>query len=565
MNWLRTFLAVPDTSDPNERQRLNSFLRGILLFSVFITALATLFLLIAGSGRAQIMIINGVLSVCLLVMLYLQHRGWLRRVSLMFVILLWGYITFDLIGFGGIRNPISTAYLLLILVGGTLLGQAGAVLTLILSILATLVIVYIEVSGHLPPAIADLTLFQHWISFMTALLGTGVVMVLWQRSINRAISQARIELTERARAESALRQSESKLRSLLAALPDIIIIFDAKGYILEVFTGRSEQMAAMNAEMAGKSIYEMMPEFATRGIQNVLDLAIISGGVEEFQYSMGNSWFEAHAVAFQLDGETRVLWLARNITRQKNAEEEIRLLNSELEERVRRRTAELEAVVQQMEEFTYTVSHDLRTPLRGINGFAGILANDYQNHLPPEGQDYLLRIQRNSLNMGKLIDDLLEFSRLGRKSITQHQIDLAGLCREILRDFEQEISSRSVKITLPELPYARADYDLMKSVMTNLLSNALKFTRRQNNPEIEIGSLRKDGKTVYYVRDNGVGFDMSYANKIFGVFQRLHEDSDFEGTGVGLAIVQRIISKHGGKVWAESQVHEGTTFYFTLE
>ncbi len=565
MRWLRSFLAVPDTSDSTERQRLDVFLRGILVFSLIITSLATLLMSFAGGGQGQILLINGILSACLLVLLYLQRRGWLRRVSLILVLLFWAYITFDLIGFGGIRNPISTAFLLLILVAGTLLGQAGVMLTLILSIASTLAIVYLEISGHLPPAITDLSPLQHWISFVTTLLGSGVVMVLWQRSITRAMDQARADLAERTRAEVALRQSESKLRSLLAALPDVIVIFDARGTIHEVFTGRLEQMAAMSAEMVGKSIHDLMPESATRGIQEVLDRAIIGGGVEEFQYRMGKSWFEAHAVAYLADDETQVLWLARDITRQKNAEDEIRLLNTELEDRVQKRTAEMETVVQQLEEFTYTVSHDLRTPLRGVNGFTGILLNDYKNYLPPEGQELLLRIQRNSLNMGKLIDDLLEFSRLGRKSITQRQVDLAGLCHEALQDFEQDISNRSVKITIQDMPYARADYDLMKSVMTNLLSNALKFTRRKEHPVIEVGSTRKDGKTVYFVRDNGVGFDMNYAHKIFGVFQRLHEDNDFEGTGVGLAIVQRIISKHGGQVWAESEVHEGTTFYFTLE
>ena len=321
----------------------------------------------------------------------------------------------------------------------------------------------------------------------------------------------------------------------------------------------------MNAAIVGKSIDQLMPASAARGVHETLDRAIIGGGVEELQYHMGDFWFEAHAVAYRSDDETGVLWLARNVTRQKNAEEEIRTLNTELEKRVQERTAELEAAAQQLEEFTYTVSHDLRTPLRGINGFTSILLKEYQDRLPPDGQEYLLRIQRNSLNMGKLIDDLLEFSRLGRQSITQRQVDLARLCREVLQDFEQEIAARSVKVAIQDMPYARADHGLMKSVMTNLLSNAFKFTRQRDEPVIEVGSVRQEGKTVYFVRDNGVGFDMSYTHKIFGVFQRLHEDSDFEGTGVGLAIVHRIISKHGGQVWAESKLDEGATFYFTLE
>ncbi|MEW5830243.1 MAG: hypothetical protein AB1846_15220, partial [Chloroflexota bacterium] len=284
MRWLKTILTVPDTSDPTERQRLNSFLRGILLFALFITALATLSLILAGGGQTQILLINGGLLAGLLALLYMQRRGWLRRASLILILLLWGYITFDLVGFGGIRNPISTAFLLLILAAGTLLGQAGIVLALLLSIVSTLAVVYLETNGFLPPVIIELTVLQHWISFITTLLGTGVVMVLWQHSINRAMTQARRELAERARAESALRQNESKLRSLLAALPDVIVIFDAGGIVQEVFTGQSEQMAAMNAAIVGKSIYQLMPASATRSVQETLDRAIIGGGVEELQY-----------------------------------------------------------------------------------------------------------------------------------------------------------------------------------------------------------------------------------------------------------------------------------------
>jgi signal transduction histidine kinase len=240
-------------------------------------------------------------------------------------------------------------------------------------------------------------------------------------------------------------------------------------------------------------------------------------------------------------------------------------MNEELEQRVQERTAELRAANRELEAFSYSVSHDLRAPLRAITGFSSILLEDYAPQLPDEAQRYLHIVGNSAQQMGQLIDDLLTFSRLGRMELRKQPVAPADLVRQVLEDLQAERAGRQVEIKLGDLPPCRAEPTLLKQVFVNLLGNALKYTRRQEAAHIEVGYLEKGGERVYFVKDNGAGFDMQYANKLFGVFQRLHRAEEYEGTGVGLAIVQRIIHRHGGRVWAEAAVDQGATFYFTLE
>jgi signal transduction histidine kinase len=243
----------------------------------------------------------------------------------------------------------------------------------------------------------------------------------------------------------------------------------------------------------------------------------------------------------------------------------LRKMNEELEQRVQARTAELRAANRELEAFTYSVSHDLRAPLRAMTGFSRILLEDYALQLPDEAQSYLRIIDNSAQQMGRLIDDLLAFSRLGRLELTKQPIALADLVRQVLEDLHAEHAGRQVEITLGNLPICRAEPTLLKQVFVNLLGNALKYSRQRDVAHIEVGCQENDGTCIYFVKDNGVGFDMQYANKLFGIFQRLHRAEDYEGTGVGLAIVQRIVHRHGGRVWAEAVVDQGATFYFTLE
>jgi PAS domain S-box-containing protein len=370
-----------------------------------------------------------------------------------------------------------------------------------------------------------------------------------------------------------IKENERRFRMLAENFPDFVVRFDRKGRHTYVNPAVEKAFGIPADAIVGKTLQELplhrQPE------QNAALLALIHRVFAEGVANESEAHWDTEAgerifeirLAPEKDATgnvVSVLGLARDITERKRAEEEIRRLNQELEQRVIDRTAQLEAANKELEAFAYSVSHDLRAPLRHIDGFLELLHKRTVTLLDEQSQHYMDTISDATKRMGTLIDDLLSFSRMGRYEMSRMQVDLAELAQEVIWELAPETHGRDIHWRVARLPKASGDRALLRLVLVNLLSNALKFTQPREQTEIEIGFTRGENETIFFVRDNGVGFDMQYANRLFGVFQRLHHVDEFEGTGIGLANVRRIIARHGGRTWAEGAVNQGATFYFSL-
>jgi signal transduction histidine kinase/CHASE3 domain sensor protein len=397
-------------------------------------------------------------------------------------------------------------------------------------------------------------------------LAFALLLLIYYR-LTREVSRRRLMQTE-------LQKQTEILRSILANMGDGVVVADQAGRLV-MFNPAAEQMFGpistnSQSEEWSATYHLYLPDGVTPFPTDQLPLVRAMQGEEVNDLEMfvrppdspDGLWIRVTGRPLKdaqeiLKGGVAV---CRDITATKLAHEsEIRKLNRELE----RRVVELTAVNSELEAFTYTVSHDLRAPLRQIDGFSRILLEE-AGALSAQARHYLNRIRESSAKMGRMVDELLSLSRIGRRQLVTQPVELGAVVAEILRELQPELEGRQIEWRIGELPTAQCDAVLIRSVFANLLSNALKFSRTRPRAVIEVGQAPRGGGSAIFVRDNGVGFNMRYSNKLFGVFQRLHRQDEFEGTGVGLATVQRIVHKHGGEVWAESEPDRGATFYFTL-
>jgi len=403
---------------------------------------------------------------------------------------------------------------------------------------------------------SDLPYFIVFATFASLVTWFSAVRRRVERDLRQARDELKIEVAER-----------TQQASLLNLTHDTIFVRDMRD-VITYWNRGAEELYGWTAEQAlGKRSPELLHTVFPAPIEQIREELLRSGrwdGELERSKAEGTQVVVASRWSLRRDAQglpTAILETNNDITERKRREEETRVLNDELA----KRTAELEAINKELEAFAYSVSHDLRAPLRHIAGFAELLQKNVVSQLNEKSQRYMTMILESANRMGHLIDDLLAFSRIGRAETHKSMVSLDQLVQEALSETRQETDGRNIVWKVGGLPAWYGDRSMLRLAFVNLLSNAVKFTRTRPQAEIEIGCTNKTPtEVVVFVRDNGVGFDMKYVNKLFGVFQRLHGPEVFEGTGIGLATVQRIVHRHGGRVWAEGLVDQGATFYFSL-
>lgn len=597
MDFLKTLFSLPDFE--NDTQAYIARMLRVVLASVAILGLAYSLINISNDPAnflryaAQL----GFILLTLASMLYLIRKGHPRAASIVLVIASWIIFTAAAYTGGGVTSSAYMGYLVVLAMAGLVVAQPGWIIgTAVLCALSGYGLLYAEQNGLLPPASVANTSREIWLDSLVYFGLVAALQILASRLVIDALKLSRQESEQRQAAKEREEKRSKLLKRVIDLGKEVTQASELDWCMKKIHQGVQK---GLGFDRVGLFLYDnekrtIQGVYGTDWHGNMEDTSWFVQNADEYEawqvalkdpdgmnlidnytalhkdLSPENEMYgvKEHVTLAAWSGKQPVALIAVDnaITGEKIGAEKIEALRlfAGYAGLAITNARNLEAVQQELENFSYSVSHDLRSPLRAVVGFSKILLTDSSENLQDGNRQYLEKIHENGRQMGLLIDDLLSFSRVGRQAIRLTRIELNPIIERIIANIKITQPDRQVDWQVADLPPCKADFTLIQVVITNLLENAYTYTASQPEAKIEIGSLEVDGQTAYYVRDNGIGFEMEYADKIFRVFHRLHHESEFEGTGVGLAIVQRIVQRHGGKIWAESTPGEGATFYFSL-
>lgn len=597
MDFLKTLFSLPDFE--NDTQAYIARMLRVVLASVAILGLAYSLINISNDPAnflryaAQL----GFILLTLAAMLYLIRKGYPRAASIVLVIASWFIFTAAAYTGGGVTSSAYMGYLVVLAMAGLVVAQPGWIIgTAVLCALSGYGLLYAEQNGLLPPASVANTSREIWLDSLVYFGLVAALQILASRLVIDALKLSRQESEQRQAAKEREEKRSKLLKRVIDLGKEVTQASELDWCMKKIHQGVQK---GLGFDRVGLFLYDnekrtIQGVYGTDWHGNIEDTSWFVQNADEYEawqvalkdpdgmnlidnytalhkdLSPENEMYgvKEHVTLAAWSGKQPVALIAVDnaITGEKIGAEKIEALRlfAGYAGLAITNARNLEAVQQELENFSYSVSHDLRSPLRAVVGFSKILLTDSSENLQDGNRQYLEKIHENGRQMGLLIDDLLSFSRVGRQAIRLTRIELNPIIERIIANIKITQPDRQVDWQVADLPPCKADFTLIQVVITNLLENAYTYTASQPEAKIEIGSLEVDGQTAYYVRDNGIGFEMEYADKIFRVFHRLHHESEFEGTGVGLAIVQRIVQRHGGKIWAESTPGEGATFYFSL-
>lgn len=596
MKLLQKLAALPDVKDDIQHYTAR-ILRVVLGFVALVGAVYTAINIFndpANSLRYVLQFASILLTVA--IMFLLLRAGKPRATSIILVLATWIIFTAAAYTGGGIPSSAYMGYLVVLAMAGLVTANpTWTIFITLLCIASGYALLYFEQSGTLPIPRVSNDSQSIWLDSIIYFTLVAALQILAAKIVIDALKRARLEGQQKQETEEREKVRSRLLRRVIELGKDVTQAADLDWCLKKIHQSIQK---GLGFDRVGLFLYDenlniIQGTYGTDRQGNLEDISHYvrdAGRYDDWatvrQNPEGISFIKNYSEYHQLTPEspmygvknhlTLAAWSGRQpvalitvdnaITNEPISEEKVEALQlfAGYAGLAITNARSLEEINHELESFSYSVSHDLRSPLRAVVGFSQILMTDQENQFDSSGMQYLKKINESGKKMGRLIDDLLNFSRIGRQTLRLTTLNLKPIIENITKALDEKFPERKTIWKIAELPDCKADFGMMQQVMTNLIENAFTYTSTTENPEVEIGSLKQNDETVYFVRDNGIGFEMKYAEKIFRVFHRLHHDNEFEGTGVGLAIVQRILQRHGGKIWSASEPGKGATFFFSL-